>query len=197
MKIRRIRADEGLALRALRLAALADSPMAYGSTFAREDAYPEAVWHERAAAGAAGANVVTIVAEQDGRLVAMATGLGSDPETQDGSQPMMVGVFVERTARRQGVGVALIETIVGWARTRGWARLTVWITASNEPAHALYRRRAFTSPAQPDPTRIPRPCPSLRWHETSGEVGRRAPNSGVARPASGPLVAAGSLTRPD
>jgi GNAT superfamily N-acetyltransferase len=143
MKIRRICADEGLALRALRLAALADSPMAYGSTFAREDAYPEAVWHERAAAGAAGGNVVTIVAEQDGRLVAMASGLGSGPETQDGSQPTMVGVFVERTARRQGVGVALIETIVGWARARGATRLTVWITADNEPAHALYRRCDF------------------------------------------------------
>ena len=143
MKIRRIRADEGLALRALRLAALADSPMAYGSTLAREDAYAEAVWHERAAAGAAGGNLVTIVAEQDGRLVAMASGLGSDPETQDGSQPMMVGVFVERTSRRQGVGVALIETIVGWARARGSARLTIWITANNEPAHALYRRCGF------------------------------------------------------
>jgi GNAT superfamily N-acetyltransferase len=143
MNIRRIRADEGLALRALRLAALADSPMAYGSTFAREDAYPEAVWHERAAAGAAGGNAVTIVAEHDGRLVAMATGLGSGPETQDGSQPTMVGVFVERTARRQGVGVALIEAIVGWAQARGSARLTIWITTDNEPAHALYRRCGF------------------------------------------------------
>jgi GNAT superfamily N-acetyltransferase len=128
MKIRRIRAEEGLALRALRLAALADSPMAYGSTFAREDAYPEAVWHERAAAGAAGGNAVTIVAEHEGRLVAMATGLGSSPETQDGSQPTMVGVFVDGTSRRQGVGAALIETIVGWARARGSTRLTVWIT---------------------------------------------------------------------
>jgi GNAT superfamily N-acetyltransferase len=133
MKIRRIRADEGLALRTLRLAALADSPMAYGSTFAREDAYPEAVWHERAAAGAAGSNVVTIVAEHEGRLVAMATGLGSGPETQDGSQPTMVGVFVERTARRRGVAVALIEAIVGWAQARGSARLTVWITDYGRP----------------------------------------------------------------
>jgi GNAT superfamily N-acetyltransferase len=143
MKIRRIRADEGLALRALRLSALADSPMAYGSTFAREDAYPEAVWHERAAAGAAGGNVVTIVAEHEGRLVAMASGLATGPETQDGSQPTMVGVFVERTSRRQGVGVALIEAIVGWARARGSTRLTIWITANNEPAHALYRRCGF------------------------------------------------------
>src|SRR5262245_9138162 len=104
--------------------------MAYGSTFAREDAYPEAVWHERAAAGAAGSNAVTIVAEHEGRLVAMATGLAADPESQDRSQPMMVGVFVERTSRQQGVGAALIETIVGWAQARGSARLTVWITDS-------------------------------------------------------------------
>lgn len=144
MEIRRICADEGHALRTLRLAALADSPMAYGSTFAREEAYPEAAWHERAAGGAAGGNAVTIVAEQDGRLTAMATGLAADPETQDGSsQPMMVGVFVERTSRRQGVGLALIEAIVSWARARGSTRLTVWITANNAPADALYRRCGF------------------------------------------------------
>jgi GNAT superfamily N-acetyltransferase len=152
MKIRRIRADEGLALRALRLAALADSPMAYGSTFAREDVYPEAVWHERAAAGAAGGNVVTIVAEQNGQLTAMATGLATGPETRDGSHPTMVGVFVERASRRQGVGVALIETIVGWARARGSTRLTVWITANNEPAHALYRRCSFHLTGATKPT---------------------------------------------
>jgi len=52
MEIRRIRADEGLRLKALRLRALADSPMAFGSTLAREQAYPDALWHERAATGA-------------------------------------------------------------------------------------------------------------------------------------------------
>jgi GNAT superfamily N-acetyltransferase len=63
----------------------------------------------------------------------MATGLGSGPETQDGSQPTMVGVFVDGTARRQGVGFALIETIVGWARARSSTRLTVWITDIGRP----------------------------------------------------------------
>src|SRR5262249_6605458 len=134
MKIRRIRADEGLALRALRLAALADSPMAYGSTVAREDAYAETVLHQRAAAGAAAGaevgNVVTTVADQNGGLTAMATGLATGPETQDGSHPTMVGVFVERASRRQGVGVALIEAIVDWAGAHGAARLTVWTTAT-------------------------------------------------------------------
>jgi GNAT superfamily N-acetyltransferase len=143
MEIRWIRADEGLALRALRLAALVDAPMAYGSTFAREDAYPEAVWHERAAAGAAGSNAVTIIAEHEGRLVAMASGLSTGPDTRDGSHPTMVAVFVEPASRRRGIGVALIERVVGWARARGSSRLTVWITATNEPAHALYRRCGF------------------------------------------------------
>jgi len=39
MEIRRIRADEGLRLRALRLRALSDSPTAYGSTLASEELY--------------------------------------------------------------------------------------------------------------------------------------------------------------
>jgi len=37
----------------------------------------------------------------------------------------------------------LIETIVGWARARGATRLTIWITANNAPAHALYHRCGF------------------------------------------------------
>jgi len=142
MEIRRIRADEGLRLRDIRLHALADSPMAYGSTLAREEAYPEAVWHERAANGAAGDKSVTFVAEQDHRLVAMATGLPPESDYPVAS-PMMVGVFVAGTARRQGVGVQLVDNVIAWARARGWARLLVWITSSNAPALGLYRRCGF------------------------------------------------------
>ena len=49
--VRRVRPDEGLRLRALRLRALADAPWAFGSTFAREQAFAESVWHERTAQG--------------------------------------------------------------------------------------------------------------------------------------------------
>jgi len=143
MEIRRIRADEGLRLRALRLHALVDTPMAYGSTFAREESYPEALWHERAATGAAGGDVVTFVAERGNQLVGMATGLvvGSEPESNP--QPTMVGVFVDGSVRRQGVGVELVEQVVSWALMRGWTRLIVWITSGNEPAIRLYRRCRF------------------------------------------------------
>jgi hypothetical protein len=38
--VRRVRADEADALRDIRLRALADTPLAFGSTHAREAAYP-------------------------------------------------------------------------------------------------------------------------------------------------------------
>jgi GNAT superfamily N-acetyltransferase len=141
MEIRRIRADEGLQLKALRLRALADSPMAFGSTLAREQAYPDALWHERAANGAAGDQVVTFVADDDNRLLGMAAGLTADAESPP--DPIMVGVFVDGTVRRQGIGAALVKKVIDWARAHGSARLLIWITASNEPALALYRRYGF------------------------------------------------------
>ncbi len=141
MQIRRIRADEGLRLKALRLRALADSPMAYGSTLAREQAYPDALWHERAAYGAAGDRVVTIVAEHDDHLLGMATGLA--PGAEGLPNPTMVGVFVDGAVRQQGVAAALVEKVIDWARARGSARLQIWLTVGNEPALALYRRAGF------------------------------------------------------
>src|SRR5262245_11057544 len=157
MEIRRIRADEGLRLKALRLRALADAPMAFGSTLAREQAYPDALWHERAAVGATSDRVVTIVAEHDDHLLGMA--IGFLPESPDAPDPTMVGVFVDAAVRRQGVGAALIEKVIDWAKAcksahkseHGSARLLISITDGNEPALALYRRAGFR------PTGVTRP----------------------------------------
>lgn len=136
-----------------RLHALVDAPMAYGSTFAREESYPEAIWHERAATGGAGSNVVTFVAEHGNQLVGIATGLVLDLERENSPQPTMVGVFVDGSVRQQGAGVELVEQVVNWAEARGWTRLVVWITSGNEPVIRLYRRCRFqfTGPTRPNP----------------------------------------------
>ena len=142
-KIRQIRPDEGLRLRALRLHALADAPTAFGSTLAREEAFPEHVWHERAANGAAGGDNVTFIAEQDERWVGMAIGLAEAPGHSLTSGSTLVGLFVDGTARRCGVGLALVESVVAWARARRAACLALWVTPSNDAGIALYRRCGF------------------------------------------------------
>jgi GNAT superfamily N-acetyltransferase len=138
--VRRIRPDEGRRLRALRLRALADAPWAFGSTLAQEQAFAANVWDERAAQGAAGHTAVTYVAEDGDRWIGMATGLvaSAEPARLD-----LVGMFVEPAARGRGVGTALVEAMLAWARARGAARLYLWVTTTNGPAIALYRRTGF------------------------------------------------------
>lgn len=128
MGIRRIRAHEGLKLRALRLSALADSPMAFGSTLAREEAFPEHVWHERAAGGASGADRVTFVAEEHGEWIGLATGLASDPDNPNDHRPVLVGMFVAPAARGRGIGVGLVDAVIGWTQERRAKSLFLWVT---------------------------------------------------------------------
>jgi GNAT superfamily N-acetyltransferase len=138
--VRAIRADEAFRLRAFRLGALAEAPSAFGSTLAREEAFPDGVWRERAVQGAAGGDSVTYVAEEADRWLGMATGLVEDP---DGAGLELVGMFVEPAARGRGVGSALVEAIAVWARGRRAARLRLWVTSTNHTAIRLYHRCGF------------------------------------------------------
>src|SRR5712691_10718940 len=71
--VRRVRAEEWERLRAIRLCALADTPMAFGSTLAAEQAQPDEFWRGRAAGGAADDDRATFIAERDGAWVGIAT----------------------------------------------------------------------------------------------------------------------------
>ena len=147
--IRRIRADEGPLLRSIRLQALAETPMAFGSTLAEERAYPDALWHERAAGAAAGCDRATFVAERDGCWIGIVTGLARD----QGAEPLLVSMFVDGNARRTGIGRALVDAVTAWARACGATRLTLWVTSDNYPAVRLYERCGFraTGGVQPLP----------------------------------------------
>jgi len=149
--IRRIRADEGARLRALRLRALADAPMAFGSTLAREQTFADEVWHERAQRGASGVDNVTFVAERDGRWLGIVTGLARDPDVPHDPRPELVAMFVCPEARGSGLGGALVDAVVGWARERRAAGLTLWVTATNTQALALYTRHGFRRTGESKP----------------------------------------------
>jgi GNAT superfamily N-acetyltransferase len=151
-RIRRIHADEGPTLRTLRLRALAEAPMAFGSTLAHERAFPDDVWRERAIGASLGCNRATFIAERDNQWIGLVTGLAHQDDP-DNPGRILVSMFVDRAARRTGVGVALVEAVLGWARACGAARLTLWVTSGNDPAVALYQRCGFR------PTGATRPLP--------------------------------------
>jgi len=54
-----------------------------------------------------------------------------------------IGLMVAQGARRQGVGWALLEAAVGWARTSGVSKLELHVFPWNEPAIKLYEKFGF------------------------------------------------------
>ena len=128
-------------MRALRLDALAAAPEAFASTFAREAAFADQVWHDRAAAGAKGGSQTTLIAEEAGRWVGLATGLAVG--VADNPRPMLVGMFVVAEARRRGAAAALVEGVADWVRSQGARCLMLWVRDNNAAAASLYRKCGF------------------------------------------------------
>ena len=54
-----------------------------------------------------------------------------------------IGMHVERGARGQGVGSALMEAAIAWARGEGLHKLSLSVWPHNDAAIALYRKFGF------------------------------------------------------
>jgi len=59
----------------------------------------------------------------------------------------LFGMVVARSHRRRGIGRALIESAVAWARRQGKSALRLRVYPDNEPARALYRNTQFVDVA--------------------------------------------------
>lgn len=58
------------------------------------------------------------------------------------------GMACRAECRSLGLGTALLNTAIDWARTNGVRKLTLEVFSSNEPAIRLYRKMAFTEEAR-------------------------------------------------
>jgi GNAT superfamily N-acetyltransferase len=143
MEPRRIRADEGLKNRAIRLRMLADAPDAFGGTLADALARPEASWHLQAAALARSTERALFVVEEGSRWLGIVGGI-LERDAEDGELTVeVVAVWVEPAARRRGLAQALVERVVAWATELGAGRACLWVHDANLAAIRLYERLRF------------------------------------------------------
>ncbi len=148
--IRRVRPDEVDVYRAFRLRALADSPEAFGDSYALAIARPPEFWHERVAQTAAGVDSVLMVAV-DAATDAWLGMTGCFVEDPSDGSALVVSVWVAPEARRRRLARRLLDAVVDWARERGIGTLRLWVTESNDRARSLYAGAGFTPSGEVQP----------------------------------------------
>ncbi|MHB8504322.1 MAG: GNAT family N-acetyltransferase [Acidimicrobiales bacterium] len=144
LAVRRVREGEGPQLRDVRLRALRDSPTAFASTTAREEALPPQEWERRAA----DPDAVSFVAVDRDGWWGLVTGL------RDGAGVHLLSMWVDPRRRGSGAAAGLVDAVVAWACGIGAGAVELWVVDGNEPAATLYRRAGFapTGERQPLPS---------------------------------------------
>ena len=148
----RIREDDADLLRDIRLAALSDTPSAFASTHEMEAGFDSTEWERRASAASSGRAAAAFFARDvAGEVVGL---VGVFENTLDATTAELVSMWVSPSGRGQGVGFALVERAIGWARDAGYARLELWVARGNDAAERLYLRSGFaiTGDVQPLPS---------------------------------------------
>lgn len=133
--VRQAAADDWRAVRAVRLAALQESPDAFASTLERETAFVQDDWLRR-------------LDGPGSTFLARPPDQASDPVGIIGGFPLegtveLVSMWVAPPTRGSGVASALVDAVMHWARDVS-PTVHLWVTETNQGARALYERCGFT-----------------------------------------------------
>lgn len=86
-------------------------------------------------------NVAVFVAEAEAGVVGrISIARDGNPHSHHVAE---LGLMVDATERRRGIGTALMEEAIGWARGVGVTKVELHVFPHNEPAIALYRKLGF------------------------------------------------------
>jgi ribosomal protein S18 acetylase RimI-like enzyme len=150
--------------RDVRLRALQDAPLAFGSTYARESQLSDEEWLQRVTRWN-GERGIGYVAMDGGCGCGIA---GSFLDEEDGTRAHLISMWTAPTHRQCGIGRRLVNEIAGWARLRGAETLHLMVTSSNEPAMLFYQRLDFSQTGRTEP--YPND-PALIEYEMSRPIG--------------------------
>lgn len=151
IEIRRIAPGDATILRSVRLAALADTPSAFGSTHAAEVDRSDAEWSTRARSASSGTGRATFFATMDDLTVGI---VGGYREANDPEVAVMVSMWTAPPARGSGAGRRLVRAVLDWAAASGSSSVELWVTQGNTAAQRLYESMGFaeTGDHQPLPS---------------------------------------------
>jgi ribosomal protein S18 acetylase RimI-like enzyme len=133
--------------KAVRLRALKDTPLAFGSTYERESQFTEDEWNARAA-NLDGNKAVGYLATSNKDYAGLAVCFLDE---SDGTVAYLYSMWVAPEQRRSGVGKELVLAIERWAAEHGARTLQLMVTNINHPASTFYERLGFAKTGRTEP----------------------------------------------
>src|SRR5262249_40640576 len=143
VSIRAIRPEDADALRELRLEALRDNPLAFTADLAESEAHPPEHWRDLAARAGGEGNELIVVADGHTDLAGMA-GIYLPKQPKLRHSGAIWGVYVRPAVRGRGLGEAIVNEVLDWARERKLMTVRLSVVATNHWAKRCYERCGFT-----------------------------------------------------
>jgi RimJ/RimL family protein N-acetyltransferase len=140
MEIRRLTPEDASSYRALRIRALWEFPEAFTSSFEEDEQQPIEMWETRLA----GENSVFWGAFQAEQLCGM-VGMERETRAKNRHKARVVGMYVSAEYFGTGMGKALIDALLGYARESGVEVLVLTVTEGNAVAESFYAGAGFRS----------------------------------------------------
>lgn len=134
LNLRRLSQADWATLRAVRIEALSESPMAFMSRLEDEQALTESDW-QRAFDGA-----TWTVAEEAGAVIGLVKVAREPPPSP---VRYLESIWVAPPRRRNRVFSALLGSIIETERREGASTLLLWVLEDNHPARRVYEACGF------------------------------------------------------
>jgi ribosomal protein S18 acetylase RimI-like enzyme len=132
IEVRRLRLDDAELFRAVRLAALRDTPDAFGETL---DEAEKSDWQARTVSGSSHTDRGVFVAVERDRGIGMVFAKGATPP----EPAFLGGLWVHPAFRRFGVGRRLFQSATEFLRAADQGQLSLWAAGSAPGVFDFYR----------------------------------------------------------
>lgn len=145
VELRRVRPEDWPSSRALRLEALADTPIGFLETLEQAQQADDATWQQRAARGAEGGDAFQVLAWDGERPVGTCVSFVRDGRT------WLAAVYLSPGARGRGLLAEMVERCADWARQGGAPELVLEVHETNVRARAAYAKLGFVDTGRTTP----------------------------------------------
>ena len=175
--VRVLGVDQWREYRAIRLAALKDSPHAFSSGFDEEMTHGEDQWR------ACMVRAYRLQAERDGAPVGV---VSVGPTADEEGSADVFGLWVDSAVRNTGVAWRLVEAACDKALRSGWGHLYYWVGSQNGRAIGFASNFGFRPTSHRRTARTP--CVDCGEHQEIAMVLSLPSNAGVPNPMGPRLI---------